>query len=361
MSFKAYYLAGEGDLRRDISKEEARAAFESRQGLLWVDITDTQGEDGEFLERAFGFHHLAVEDCLSKRVHPPKIDDFGDYVFVIVHGIDHTVESDIVQTTEMALFLGSHFVVSNHSLRLHSVDSVRRLVEDDGRPLKRGADFLAHALIDSLIDNVLPTIDRMNEVAEDVQEEAIAKPQQSTLVAILKLKRSSLRIHRSIAPQREVVNRLARGEFPVIKEEAQVFYRDIYDHLVRIEDLNQTIRDEADNALETYLSSVAILQNETMKVLSAVASIFLPLTLVAGIYGMNFENMPELGWRWAYFGVIGFIGLATIISMWWFWHHGWIKFGPRQGTAPTNPFAVEPESLPGYDGHMPSTKDENPA
>ena len=350
MPFRAYYFTAEGDLRRDLGEEEVRAAYESRQGLLWVDVTATRGEDGEFLERTFGFHHLAVEDCLSKRVHSPKIDDFGDYLFIIVHGIDHTAESDIVQTTELALFLGPSFVVSNHNVPLHSVDSVRRLVEDDGRPLRRGADFLAHALIDSLIDNVLPTIDRMTEVGEDVQEEAIAKPQQSTLEAILKLKRSSLRIHRGIAPQREVMNRLARGEFPVIKEEALIFFRDIYDHLVRIEDVNQTIRDEAGNALETYLSAVAIKQNETMKVLSAVASIFLPLTLVAGIYGMNFENMPELAWSWAYFGVIGFIGAAMLISLGWFWRHGWINLGPRRRAAPARPFAVGPEDLPGYDG-----------
>jgi len=355
MPFKAFYLTAEGDLRRDLKEEEVLAAYESRQGLLWVDVTATRREDGEFLERTFGFHHLAVEDCLSKRLHSPKIDDFGDYLFIIVHGIDHTAESDIVQTTEMALFLGGSFVVSNHNAPLHSVDSVRRLTEDDGRPMRRGADFLAHALIDSLIDNVLPTIDRMTEVGEDVQEEAIAKPQQSTLEAILRLKRSSLRIHRSIAPQREVVNRLARGEFPVIKEDALIFFRDIYDHLVRIEDVNQTIRDEAGNALETYLSAVAIKQNETMKVFSAVASVFLPLTLVAGVYGMNFENMPELGWGWAYFGVIGFMGVAMLISLGWFWRHGWINLGPRQRAAPARPFAVGLEELPGYDGQMTET------
>ncbi|MDH5695206.1 MAG: magnesium/cobalt transporter CorA [Dehalococcoidia bacterium] len=297
MQFKAYYLSPEGDLKHDLTAQEIKAAFESGQGLLWVDIAETTEGDSNFLEQTFNFHHLAIEDCVSPLIHPPKIDDFGDYLFLIVHGINYAVESEIVETAELAIFLGHHFVVSNHTVPLYSVEAVRQRVEDDGRPMRRGANFLAHALVDVLIDNILPTIDKMTEIAEDIEEEAIHGPQRATLEAILKLKRSTLRIHRIMAPQRELLNRLSRGEFPLIKREAQIFYRDIYDHLVRIEDLSQGIRDGADNALATYLSSVANRQNETMRVLSIVATIFLPLTLVAGIYGMNFEYMPELNWE----------------------------------------------------------------
>ena len=351
MAFKAYYLSPEGDIRLGLKQQEVRPAFESKQGLLWIDISETKEEDGEFLERTLGLHHLAVEDCVSVRVHPPKIDDFGDYLFVIVHGINYTVESDIVETTELCLFLGPHFVISSHHVPLFSVESVARLVEEDGRLMTRGPDFLAHALIDALVDNVLPTIDRMSEVAEDIEEEAIRGPQQSTLEAILKFKRSTLQMHRVMAPQREIMNRLSRGEFKVIKQEAQVFYRDIYDHMLRIEDLNQTLRDRADNALATYLSSVSIKQNETMKVLSVVASIFLPLTLVAGIYGMNFENMPELGWSWGYFAVLGFMVVAGAACISWFWARNWVTWGRRQ-VSRVRPLAVEPRKLVGYVGHL---------
>lgn len=351
MPFKVYYLSPEGDLRRDLNEKETRAAFESKQGLLWVDITETTEEDGSFLERIFNFHHLAVEDCVSPKIHPPKIDDFGEYLFIVVHGINHVMETDIVETAELAIFLGPYFVVSNHNFPLYSVESIRRLVEDDGRPMKRGADFLAHALVDALIDNVLPTIDKMSEEAEEIEEETIHGPQQATLEAILKLKRSTLRIHRVMAPQREVLNRLSRREFPLIREEALIFYRDIYDHIVRIEDLNQTLRDRADNALATYLSSVANRQNETMRVLSIVATIFLPLTLVAGIYGMNFENMPELKWAWGYFAVLGLIGTVIAGALWWFWARRWIGWGRRQ-MARVRPFAVEREKLRGYLGHQ---------
>jgi len=350
MPFKGYYLSTEGVVYKDLSAGEIKNAFESKRGLLWVDIVETTEEDGSFLERSFNFHHLAIEDCVSPLIHPPKIDDFGDYLFIVVHGINHAAETDIVETAELALFLGNHFVVSNHNFPLYSVEFIRRLVEDDGRPMKREADFLTHALVDALVDNVLPTIDKMDEEADEIEEETIRRPQQSTMEAILKLKRSTLRIHRVMAPQREVLNRLSRREFPLIREEALIFYRDIYDHVVRIEDLNQTLRDRADNALTTYLSSVANRQNETMRILSMVATIFLPLALIAGIYGMNFENMPELKSPWGYFAVLGFMGVAIATALWWFWARRWISWGRRQ-MARVSPFTVPREKLRGYLSH----------
>jgi magnesium transporter len=189
MSCKAYYLSPEGELRRDLGKEEIEAAFKSKEGLLWVDISETTEEDGKFLEQSFHFHHLAVEDCVSQLIHSPKIDDFDEYLFIVVHGINHAVETEIVETVELAIFLGSHFVVSNHNFPLYSAEAVKQLVEIDGRPMKRGADFLAHALVDTLIDNVLPTIDNMGDFAEEIEEEVIHNPQKTTLEAILNNKR----------------------------------------------------------------------------------------------------------------------------------------------------------------------------
>jgi len=351
VAYKTYYLSPDGQLHRDLSEKEVGEAFQSKQGLLWVDICETTDEDGEFLARNFGFHRLAIEDCISTSIHPPKIDDFGDHLFIIVHGINHKGESDIVETAELAIFLGPHFVVSNHNESLYSIDAIVNLVERDARPMKRGADFFAYVLIDSLIDNVLPTIDRMSDVADDIEEEVIRNPQQSTIEDILKLKRSILRVHRVMAPQREVLNRLSRREFSIIEEEARIFYRDVYDHIVRIEDLGQTLHDRADNALATHLASVANRQNETMRVLSTVATIFLPLALVAGVYGMNFEYMPELGWHWGYFSVLGFIGAVIVAALSWFWARKWIAWSRRQ-VARVRPFAVEPEKLVGYIGQM---------
>jgi magnesium transporter len=352
MPCRVFYLSPEGQMQTALSEEQVRAAFESKQGLLWVDICETTEEDGKFLEHNFGFHHLAIEDCISEKIHSPKIDDFDSHLFIVVHGVNHTGESDIVETAELAIFLGPNYLVSNHNPVMYSVDYVARAVEDTGRPMKRGADFLAYTLIDTLIDNVLPTIDKMIDFADAMEEEVIKYPQQSTLEAVIKLKRSVLRIHRVMAPQREVLNRLSRKEFPVIREEASIFYRDIFDHIVRIEDLGQSLRDRADNALQMHLSSIANRQNETMRVLSIVATVFLPLALVAGIYGMNFEYMPQLGYHWGYFAVLGFIGLAIFIATSWFWAGKILAWSRRQVARARRPFAVEPEKLLGYIDHM---------
>lgn len=357
MTIRAYYFTKDKQLQHDLSEEQIKAACESGDGLLWVDISETKVDDGLFLERVFKFHQLAIEDCVSPLIHPPKIDDFDDYLFIVVHGINHVVESDIVETAELELFLGHNFVVTNHSTILYSTEAVRQQLENDARPMRYGADFLAHSLVDTLIDNVLPTIDKMSDVAQDIEEETIRNPQPPTLEAILKLKRSTLRVHRVMTPQREIMNRLSRGESPIIRTEAQIYYRDIYDHLVRIEDLNQTIRDRADNALATYLSAVANRQNETMRVLSIVAAIFLPLTLVAGIYGMNFEHMPELGWKWSYFAVLGFMGIVIISVIWWFWLKNWLAWG-RKKVQWVRPFYVAPEKLVGYIERMAKSPQE---
>jgi magnesium transporter len=347
MPIKTYYLAPDGNLQQDLTEEQVTAAYRAKQGLLWVDITGVSAEEGEYMSRCFQFHRLAIDDCISPDIHSPKIDEFEGYLFVIVHGVNHAIDSEIVETAELALFLGANFIVTAHTYTLFSVNAIQSMVEEDNRLMRRGSDFLGYSLIDALVDNVIPTIDSMSDVAEQIEEEVIRRPHSATLDGIMKLKRSTLRVHRVMAPQREVLNRLSRGEYAIIKNEFQIYYRDVYDHVVRIEDLNQSIQDRADNALATYLSSVANRQNETMRVLSVVATIFMPLTLLAGIYGMNFEYMPELSWRWGYFAVLGVIGVVMLFVIWRFWASGWFAWGKRR-VAWVKPFMVETRRLRGY-------------
>ena len=347
MSYKVYCLSASGEIKSGLNENEIEKALRSGEELLWVDLVENTEEDGQFLERVFKFHPLTVEDCVSKDIHSPKIDDFHEYLFMIVHGINHFAESDIVETAELALFLGRNYVVSSHDIPLYSIEFVRRQIEEDSRPLKHGADFLAYIIIDALIDNIGPMIDRMMDIGEDIGEEVLRDPKESTLESILRLKRSTLKLHRLMTPQRESMNRLSRNEFPIISEEARVFFRDIYDHIVRIEDLNQNMREIMDNALAIYLSSVANRQNEVMKLISIVAAIFLPLTLIVGIYGMNFENMPELKWQWGYFAVLGIIVSAVLIVIWRFWSVGWIKWGHRP-ISKVSSFAVDKGKLLGH-------------
>ncbi|MGH2544427.1 MAG: magnesium/cobalt transporter CorA [Ardenticatenaceae bacterium] len=351
MPYKSYYLTTEGELRKELSEEQIKAAFDSKEGLLWVDIGDTTPEDGHFLERVFDFHPLPIQDCVDPAIHNPSVEDYGDHLFMILRGINYTVEMDILQTTELGLFLGQNFVVSNHNVFLFSLDAIAKMVESNGPIMMRGAVFLAHALIDALVDNIIPTLDRLGERLDDIEDIILEHPHPSSLQAIMALKRSSLRLRRAMVPQRQVLAQLSRREFTHISDEALYYFRDVYDNIVHIEGTNENLRERADTALATYLSVVANRQNETMKLLSMITAIFLPLTLVAGIYGMNFEHMPELMWRWGYFAVLGFMATVICAVVWYFWARSWIYIGRRrlERFAPT---AVESEKLVRYLGHI---------
>ncbi len=351
MPVSTYYLEDSGSLKTGLSTKEMAAAFRSGKGLLWVNISETTEEDSRLLGETFGFHRLAVEDCLESGIHSPKLDNYGEYLFCIFHGVNYAAESDVVETAELELFLGPTYVVSNHNFPLLSVDEVRRQVETTGHPMKRGPDFLAYSLIDALVDNVLPAIDRMSELTQDVEEQALGKPRRQIPETILRLKRSSRSIHRTMVPQRDLVNRLSRGEYAIVKPDSYIYFRDIYDHLVRIEDLNASVLEGADNALSIYLTAVANRQNETMRVLAIAGAIFLPLTLLAGIYGMNFDNMPELHWRYGYFGVLAFMGTVIAAALVVFWRRQWFSLRPGRRKL-ARLFVVEQRKLRGYRPHQ---------
>ena len=344
MPYTAYYLSPAGVLSRDLTEGQIREAFASKEGLLWVDVGGITEQDGEFLLQVFGFHPLAVADSVSPRINLPKVESFGDHLFIISHGINYSSPGEVVEIAELEIFVGSNFLVSTHNLPMITLDAITGSIEQDGSPMRRGTQFLTHAILDSLVALTLPTIDRMSEVAEEIEEEAILNPHQDILTVTLRLKRSALRIHRTMAHQRDVMNRLSRGDYDLIGQESRVFYRNIYDHIVRLEDRNQTLIERADTALSLYMSAVANRQNETMRALSIVAAVFLPLTLLAGIYGMNFENMPELEWPWAYFAVLGVMLTVAIGVLWTFWAKRWVLAGRKRVTR-VAAFAVDRETL----------------
>ena len=320
----AFYLAPDGKLLDQLNVEQIKSILTTGEGLLWVDIEDVTNEDAGLISNVFCFHPLAVADCISKNIHPPKIDDFGDYLFIIVHGINYYIESDVEETTELALFLGKNYVVTSHDVPLRAVTSVLNRVQSDGRPMRRGPDFLAHDLIDALVDNIMPTIDEMDEKSDHLEAEAIHDPKRQTLTSIMQLKRSILALTRVILPQREILNALSRGDYSLISEGAQIYYRDIYDHLVRIEMITLGLRDMAESVLSSYLSSVSNRMSEVMKVLTLIATIFIPLTFIAGIYGMNFLNMPELKWQYGYFTILGVMAVLGISLLVHFRRKKWL-------------------------------------
>jgi magnesium transporter len=250
------------------------------------------------------------------------------------------VDSDLVEVTELDMFVGSHFVVSNHNYPLKSVEGIIRQVEEgNNRVMRRGAEFLAHALIDALVENLLPPLRQLGDRADDIEEEIFQSTDQSILETLLEMKRSSLRLRRLTTPQVEVLNRLNHKEFDNISPEAEVFYQDVHDRMTRIMGTIENLQDRIETIITIYLSAVLIQQNESMRTLSRMSTIFLPLTLLASIYGMNFQYMPELAWRWGYVVVLGSMLLVAAIIVTSFWARTWVN-GVRGWVRRLNPWSA---------------------
>jgi magnesium transporter len=323
---RSIFSTKDGTRQTDLTLEQIAAAHQQKEGLLWVSLEQpTEEEMRATLRDIFHFHPLAIEDSQTADYQPPKVDDFGDYLFIITLALKTNETWDELCTSELDVFLGRHYVVtSSHEPSQPAVAGVWRRLTRDERLLERGADFLCHAILDHLVDDYMPVIDHLDEEIERLEDEVIEMPRRQTLERILELKHATLTLRRIIAPQREVMNRLSRDDFPQIAQPNRIYYRDIYDHLVRIMDLSESVRDIITGALDTYLSAASNRLNEIMKALTIVSTIFLPLTFVAGVYGMNFHYMPEIPWRYGYLMVWCIFIVAAALMLWWFRRRGWI-------------------------------------
>jgi magnesium transporter len=287
---RALHRTESGELRTALGLPEVRDALASQRGLLWVDIDTADPAGRPLLEHDFCFHSLAVDDCYNGHLDTPKIDDYDTYLFIEAQSIDYSTDANRLNLTEIGLFLGPHYVVTVHEFPIDPVDQLIERAQQNAPFLAHGADFLAQAILDVMVDEVLPAVEAMDEKLDDLERDILERPDPEHLADVLLLKRNTLRLRRSVLPQRDLVNRLSRDEFPkLISHEALIFYRDVYDHVVRIESMLDGLRDLADSALNSYLSAVNNRMNEIMKALSVVAVIFLPLTLIASIYGTNLD------------------------------------------------------------------------
>jgi magnesium transporter len=287
---------------RDLSHADLVSSLQNQNGLLWVSLEDLSDDEAhEILAGIFQFHPLAIEDCISVGYQTPKIDDFGSYIFLITHAISSNGLNSLENTQELDIFLGTNFLVT--SFRAKHLNATEylwdRIIRDD-RMNRNGSDFLCHAILDHLVDEYFPVIDQMEEEIEEIEDVVLENPDPEILARILELKHNILFFRRLVAPQREVMNRLSRDEFEMIDAKSRIYYRDIYDHLVRIQDLSESLRDIIGGVLDIYLNSTSLRLNTIMKALTVVSTIFLPLTFVAGVYGMNFQYMPEIYWRGGY-------------------------------------------------------------
>jgi magnesium transporter len=281
---------------------EILTALANQDGLLWLSLEKPSREEADqILSGIFNFHPLAIEDCLNEGYQTPKIDDFSTYLFLVTHAMPVDGSHSLDKTLELNIFLGANFLVTCHKVeKMAPIDEVWQRINQDDRLIRNGSDFLCHAVLDHLVDEYFPLIDRMDDEIENLEDRVLQKPDPNILARILELKHDILFLRRMISPQREVMNRISRDDFPMIDAQSRIYYRDIYDHLVRIQDLIESLRDIISGVLDIYLNSTSLRLNEIMKALTIVSTIFLPLSFIAGIYGMNFQFMPEIYWRFGY-------------------------------------------------------------
>ncbi len=307
-----------------------RALLQDPAGLLWVDLKAEPPEACEpILRDVFGFHPLAIDDALRES-HVPKVDDWGDYLYLVIHAVVlHADNSDPIDTLELDIFFGPNYVVTYHKRPVQVVDRVWDLAGRDPRLLSHGPDHLLYRLLDDLVAAYMPLAEEMDEQIDRLEDEVLAAPTPANLERILAMKRGLHHLRRILGPQREVLNKLARGDYGVIDAEDRIFFRDVYDHLVRLFDINESMRDLVGDALSTYLSVVNNRMNDIMKTLTIITTLFMPISFVVGFFGMNFfQPMPErlLFWTTApVFASTLLILIVVPIAMYlWVRRRGWM-------------------------------------
>jgi magnesium transporter len=301
-----------------------KVALHDRAGLLWVDFSDEPKEKVEkYLTDVFSFHPLAIDDAL-KQAHVPKVDDWGEYVYVVVHGLTFIPEKYELETHEIDGFLGKNFLVTYHKNALASADHVWTAAQRDPRYLARGADYLLYNIFDMLASDLMPVVDQLDDAIDQLEDEVFNSSGRIVLTKLFAIKRAILHLRRIIIPQREVMNRLARDTYAVIDSTERIYFRDVYDHFVRLADINDTLRDLISGTLDTYLSVSANRTNEIMKVLTIFTAMFMPLTFFTGFFGMNFETLPFNNSLF-FLSMMGIMILMPFMLWLWFKRRGWIE------------------------------------
>ncbi len=287
---------------KEIETVDECLAFGDTPTATWINVEGIhEVEILEKLGEGFRLHPLTVEDILNTDQRP-KMEDFGDYIYIVLRMISYDDISGEIVTEQTSLILASNLVISFQEGAEGDVfDPVReRIRTGKARIRKMGADYLAYTLVDSIVDSYFAVLEKLGEEIEFLEEELVTNPTPETLQTIHDLKREMIFLRKSVWPLREVISALERGESPLIEESTQLYLRDVYDHTIQVIDAVETLRDMLSGMLDIYLSSISNRMNEVMKVLTIIATIFIPLTVIAGIYGMNFRYMPELEWPWAY-------------------------------------------------------------
>ena len=315
--------------RTDISPAEFPRLLRDRRGLLWVDFTAEPAESALPVLKIFNFHPLAIDDALLE-THVPKIDDWSDYHYIVLNYMHLVSANDPWDTEidELDIFLGGNYVVTHHDNPVASIDETWDTCQRDPRYSQDGADHLLYKIIDAVVTNYMPIIEKIDEEIDWIKDQVFDRPSSQTLARLFTLKRVLLAMRRILLPQREVLNKMARDDYQVIDHKDRIFFRDIYDHLVRLHDVNESLRDLVGGALDTYLSVINNRMNEVMKTLTIITTLFMPLTFVTGFFGMNFfaANPPQENWTQPafFYGTLGLMLLTSVFMFFWMRRRTWV-------------------------------------
>jgi magnesium transporter len=300
--------------------------LKGRPSVTWINIEGIH--DIQLIEKlgaCYEIHPLTLEDIMNTDQRP-KVDDMDTYMYVVLKMLHNNNGSSDIVSEQLSLILGANFVFSfQEGLKGDVLDPLRqRIRSSKGKIRKMGADYLLYGIVDGVVDNYFTILEKMGEHIELLEEEVVTDPRPETLQKIHHFKREMLYIRKCVWPLREVIATLAKRESALIKEETVIFLRDVYDHVVQIIDTIETFREMLSSMLDIYLSSISNRMNQVMKVLTIIATIFIPLTFLAGLYGMNFKYMPELEWPWGYPAVLAIMLSATCFMLYFFKKRNWL-------------------------------------
>jgi magnesium transporter len=297
--------------------DEPTVTWINVEGLHDVSVIEKIGE-------RFNLHPLLLEDVVNT-AQRPKIDDYEDYLFIVMKMFMYDQKAEEITSEQVSFILGPHYVIMFQERRGDVFNPVRQRIETGKGPMRKmGADYLAYALIDAVVDSYYSVLEKVGEKIEEMEENVVRYPVPETLQEIHNLKRNLIMLRKSVWPLRDVANSLARGESKLISKKTIVYLRDVYDHTIQAIDTIETFRDMTSGILDIYLSSISNRMNEVMKVLTIIATIFIPLTFIVGVYGMNFVHMPELGLAWAYPLVWVVMLIIGVLMMIYFRRRKWL-------------------------------------
>jgi len=309
--------------------EMVKSLLDDQETLMWVDLyRDSHDESRRILTEIFNFHPLSVDDALVE-IHIPKIDDWGNYLYLSLVAVDPDQPlDDIDKSIELDVFVGVNYIVTYHQEKLQAVDLVWNHILRNETHLQRGSKFIIYQIIDELANEYMKMIDHLDMRVEAIEDTVIEKPDKKMLEEIFSIKRSLLNLRRIIAPQREVLNKLSRGDFEIVSQKERMYFRDVYDHLVRVHEIIESLRDMVGGALDTYLSVVNNQLSSIMKTLTIITTLFMPLSFLTGFFGMNFFAASNRLNHWtgmASFGLVMAVMIGLPLGMfWWMRRRDWM-------------------------------------